>query len=78
MSTTEMNDLRQGLVQWIGQLTDVHVLSLLNGLREAANTSDWWTNLTEAQKEQILEGMKDADEGRTVSSAEFWRHVGNG
>jgi predicted transcriptional regulator len=34
--------------------------------------------MAEAQKQNINEGIKDVEEGRTVSSAEFWKILKNG
>ncbi|WDZ99987.1 hypothetical protein [Mucilaginibacter sp. SJ] len=36
------------------------------------HTRDWWENLSEAQKQHIDEGIADAENGRKISSKEFW------
>ena len=33
---------------------------------------DWWKDLSAAQKAHINEGIDDAENGRVISSAEFW------
>jgi predicted transcriptional regulator len=42
-----------------------------------ANTNDWWDNLSEEQKLHIIEGIEDAENGRTISSEEFWDRLKN-
>ncbi|MFC0515471.1 hypothetical protein ACFFGT_14725 [Mucilaginibacter angelicae] len=34
--------------------------------------TDWWENLSEAQKQHIQTGIADEENGRTISSKEFW------
>ena len=35
-------------------------------------SADWWEELTEGEKENILNGMKDFQEGNTMNSKKFW------
>ena len=42
-----------------------------------ANTNDWWSNLSEEQKLHIIDGIEDAENGRTISSEEFWDRLKN-
>lgn len=37
---------------------------------------DWWNDLPEQQKKGILRGLKDIDEGRTVSHEEVKARYG--
>jgi len=44
-------------------------------LKESKNSNtnkDWWNDISESQKQNINEGIKDVEERRTVSSEEFW------
>jgi hypothetical protein len=39
--------------------------------------TDWWGNLSEAQKQHIEAVIADAEMGRTISSKEFWDKLKN-
>lgn len=78
MSVAEIKQTKLDLIAWIEQLSDTNTLAFLEGLKESKSSNDWWDDLSESQKENINEGLKDAQEGRTVSSAEFWKILKNG
>lgn len=40
--------------------------------------NDWWEELSTSQKENIKMGLKDLNEGRTISSKEFWNRLKHG
>ena len=78
MSTVEYNLIRQELIQWIQSINDSKLLNLLNSIKLSTSKSnkDWWDQLDEVQKQNILMGLKDLDENRTISSKEFWKELG--
>ena len=39
---------------------------------EKEEPKDWWDELSESQKQHINEGLADVENGRVMSSAEFW------
>ena len=41
-------------------------------LKERSNNQDFWDDLTEDQKKHINEGLSDGENGRVISSEEFW------
>ena len=51
------------LIQWLSTLYDNSVIDKLMELRNAERT-DWWSELSEVEKESIEKGVKDADEGK--------------
>lgn len=75
MNAAELNTTRQELIDWINSLTDTSLLNLLNSIKlsRADNDKGWWNDLTPSQKENIELGLKDMDEGKTISSKEFWK-----
>ena len=79
MTTAEFNNARQELIQWIGSLNDSSLLNLLNSIRLSRTKSDndWWNDLTSDQKKNIELGLKDLNEGKTMSSKEFWKRFRN-
>ena len=69
--------IKEELTHWIQTLNDAHLLHLLNSIKlsESNTKVDWWDELTEHQRENIQLGLKDLNEGRTISSQEFWSEL---
>ncbi len=78
MSVAEIKKTKSDLITWIEQLSDINMLTLLDGLRNSKSENDWWDELTENQKHHINEGLTDAENGRVVSSESFWNKLKNG
>jgi hypothetical protein len=77
MTTTEINKTKLNLIAWIHQLSDIDMISFLDGLKNSSSTNDWWDELTSAQQKSILKGIKDADNSDMISSEEFWKNLKN-
>ena len=77
MTTQEINKTKLNLMAWIHQLSDMDLISFLDGLKNSRSKKDWWEELSAAQKESVLKGVKDADSGNFVSSDEFWKQMKN-
>lgn len=77
MSTAEFKMMREELIQWIQSLNDSKLLNLLNSIKLSTSKSskDWWDELTEDQKDNIRLGLKDLNEGNTLSSEDFWKEL---
>ena len=80
MISAELKTTRQELIEWINSLDDSKLLNLLNSIKLSnTNTNkDWWDELTPSQKENIEIGLKDLEEGRTITSREFWNRLRHG
>ncbi|MBP6313322.1 MAG: hypothetical protein WAR83_14455 [Flavobacteriales bacterium] len=80
MSTAEFNATRQALLQWIGNTNDERLIHILETFRLSFKTekTDWWDELSEEDKLGIARGLKDVEEGRVLSSHDFWRELKNG
>jgi hypothetical protein len=77
MTTTELNGIKLDLIDWINKLSDADLIQLLDGLRVSRAQNDWWEELPDAQKKQILAGLKDADDGKLMDSRKFWKNLNN-
>jgi len=77
MSTAELNEIKLNLIAWINQLSDTDIISFLEGIRNSWSKSDWWDELSSGQKKVVLAGLKDAEEGKLISSGEFWKKLKN-
>ena len=80
MGTTELKNTKKELVTRVKSLQDDTVLGLLNSVKLSSEgkSSDWWEELTDKDRNNILNGIKDYQEGRTVTSKEFWNGLTNG
>jgi predicted transcriptional regulator len=77
MSITEVQETKTNLKAWIDQLSDNNMLSMLDGLRTSNSDKISWEELSEYQRENINEGLNDIENGRVMSSEEFWRRLKN-
>lgn len=79
MKSAEYNSTRKELIQWISSLNDTSLLNFLNSIRMSRkkDNNDWWEQLSESDKKNIELGLKDLQEGKVVSSEEFWKRLKN-
>ncbi len=79
MKAAEYNSTRQELIKWINSVNDTSLLNLLNSIRMSRkkDDKDWWDGLSKSEKENIDLGIKDLNEGRTISSEDFWKRFDN-
>ena len=79
MSVAEIKKTKHDLIAWIEGLSDINMLTVLDGLKNSrSDGKDWWDDLTENQKQHINRGLADAENGRVMSSADFWNKLKNG
>lgn len=80
MGTTELDNTKKELVGWIQSLTDDSLLGLLRSVKLSSEdkTTDWWEELTESDRVNILSGIRDYQQGETMGSHEFWNGLTNG
>ena len=77
MSAAELKGIKHNLIDWITELSDTELISFLDGIRISRAKKDWWEELSDSQKSQVLAGLKDADKGNLVSSEVFWDKLKN-
>ena len=78
MSVAEIKKTKSNLIEWIEQLSDDNMLSLLDGLRTSKPGKDWWDDLSEPQKQHIDEGLSDIENNRMMPANIFWDKLKNG
>ncbi len=65
------------LIKWLTGLDDEETIEYLQIVKESRSQDhDWWNDLTPDQKRGIERGLKDAEEGRTVSHEEVMKKYG--
>ncbi|AMR30302.1 hypothetical protein A0256_02160 [Mucilaginibacter sp. PAMC 26640] len=77
MSASEIQETRKGLIAWIEKLSDLEMLSMLDGVKESTSDSDWWADLSDTQRGRLSKSLESAKNGKTVSSEEFWKRLKN-
>jgi len=77
MSAAEINGIKLNLIAWINQLSDIDLITFLDGIRASKAKNDWWDELSDKQKKHVLAGIKDADMGKLSTSKEFWNKLKN-
>ena len=79
MSTSELKNTKKELVGWINSLEDDSILGLLSSVKLSSegNNKDWWDELTESDRVNILSGIRDYQQGQTMSSYAFWKGLNN-
>lgn len=77
MSTAELNEIKLDLIAWINQISDVDLISLLEGIRNSRSKGDLWDELSTNQKKIILSGLRDAEAGKLITSRSFWKKLKN-
>jgi hypothetical protein len=78
MSVSEIKKTKLDLITWIENLSDINMLTVLDGLRNSRSNKDWWDDLNDNQKQQINAGLFDAEKGNVHSSEVFWDKLKNG
>jgi predicted transcriptional regulator len=69
MPTTNIQERKLELIQWLSVLDDVTVLDKLDELKEQS-ARDWWYEISEAERASVSEGLVDADAGRLKPHSE--------
>jgi predicted transcriptional regulator len=54
------------LIEWLTQLDDADTIEYLKVVKDSKSDSDWWQELTPAQKQSLERGLKDVDAGRVT------------
>ncbi|WP_421803499.1 hypothetical protein [Flagellimonas sp.] len=77
---SESKSTKKELVGWIESLKDDTILGLLNSVKLSSEgkSGDWWDELTESDRVNILSGIRDFEQGLTMSSKDFWNGLANG
>ncbi|HKK11141.1 MAG TPA: hypothetical protein VJ939_09900 [Bacteroidales bacterium] len=63
--------MKSELLEWLSNLEDKETIEYLKIVKDSkSNDNDWWDDLTDEQKAGIERGLKDIENGRTLSHDE--------
>ena len=77
MSAAELQRTKSGLKDWIDQLSDTNMLNMLDGVRASNADKISWEQLSEYERQNITKGLEDIENGRVMTSEEFWHRLKN-
>ncbi|SMD35111.1 hypothetical protein SAMN04488029_2347 [Reichenbachiella faecimaris] len=60
--STQLENKKLDLIQWLASVEDDNILNQLIAIREK-ETSDWWIEISENEKQSIELGLADAEKG---------------
>ena len=60
MATLNIQERKLELIQWLSVIDDASLIEKVAKVRDES-VSDWWNEISEAEKESIATGIKDAD-----------------
>lgn len=63
------------LIQWLSSLSDAKTIERLISIKHEVQ-QDFWDELSEAEKQSIELGIKDANEGLIIAHAEIRKKYG--
>ncbi len=66
MTTGSLQEQKLELIQWLSVIEDVSLIEKVAKLRDES-VSDWWNEISEAEKESIAKGIEQADAGELSS-----------
>jgi predicted transcriptional regulator len=59
------------LIEWLAGLTDQTLIERIKFLKETQSTkTDWWEEISEAEKDAIDQGLEDAQNGNVTAHEE--------
>lgn len=62
MASTNIQERKLELIQWLSLVDDDSLIDKVAKLREES-VSDWWDEISDAEKESINKGLAQADAG---------------
>ena len=63
MPVSNIQERKIELIQWLSLLDDVSLIDKVAKVREES-VSDWWNEISDAEKESIAKGIEQADAGQ--------------
>lgn len=62
------------LIRWLSTIDDLTIINKIIDIKK--EKSDWWDEISEAEKKLIEEGEKDFEAGRVISHEDFLKSYG--
>ena len=69
MTMTNIQERKLELIQWLSVIEDTSLLDKIAELKDQSSR-DWWDEISDAEKESISKGLKDAAAGKLKPHSE--------
>lgn len=69
MATANIQERKLELIQWLSIIDDASLIEKVAKVRDES-VRDWWSEISEAEKESIAKGVDQADAGQLRSHSE--------
>ena len=67
MKASNIEKEKLEIIKWVTTLKDETSIERLKMLKKSGPASDWWTEVSDAEKEAIEKGLEDIKRGRVKS-----------
>ena len=65
--------VREEIIEWITKAGNEELLETLKLIKESSSDGgDWYDELSKEEKNSIQRGLKDLENGRSITSDKFW------
>jgi predicted transcriptional regulator len=58
------------IIDWIANITDESVIAKIKLLKDHPKETDWWDEISDAEKASIERGLEDIKAGRVIDHSE--------
>jgi len=58
------------IIDWIANITDESVIAKIKLLKDHPKDTDWWDEISDAEKASIERGLEDIKAGRVIDHSE--------
>jgi predicted transcriptional regulator len=58
------------IIDWIANITDESMIAKIKLLKDHPKETDWWDEISEAEKASIEKGLEDIKAGRVIDHSE--------
>jgi len=67
IAENELKEIKYQLIEWITSISDS---GLIDKLMKIAEKTDWWDEISEAERNSIERGLKDIEKNRVFDHSE--------
>jgi hypothetical protein len=60
---SNLHNIKLDIIQWLLTLEDTEVIEKIKEI-QTASTKDWWNTISGDEQESIVQGLKDANNGK--------------
>lgn len=70
----ELQTKKLELIHWLSSIDDLRIIDKISKIRKEEKS--WWSDISDAEKKMIEDGLKDIEDGNIVSHEDFLKSYG--